>query len=376
MDTLQPSSGRRLVPIVAALLTAAAAVEAADLVLRPQLFGGAPESEVLASSNDDLAHVVFEAVNLPRLAVPAVVILGASAMREALPPPVAMERLLQAGVGRTVPYVALAASGETLGETLTLFDALDVAPGSLAVVHVSTGTVSYSLADADQDVGSPRLPLLPDTALRRLVRTRGEAAPWMPALLRNRVWLASLIEGRMSTGATECIRRLIGLRPGSGCPVPVLLWPWSGAPTGYRYFDYPPYPLQAAAKDSLAILERLEAQMRADRDPSFTAAALSLLIAHAQARGIHLLLVRLPRDPKARIAEVGFEKGFAGAAALARSSGIAYRDLADSADFTSAEFFDLHHLLPVARQRLAGVLVQLVRSNMPTGPQGTHVERQ
>jgi hypothetical protein len=353
-DAESSGRGHRLGPLLAALVVWGAGVLFANSRLGLERFRGVPEAAIVRSRTDDVGHVLYTLANSVPPRSSAVVLLGSSAFREGFPEPSAMMTRLRAR-GVASSWLLLATSGQTLAESIALADFTSAPPGSILVIHLTPERVTTQRSDVEQELAAPGIPFLADSSVRRLAFGSGHGSR-VPALLKYRTWLEHALYSRLGTEGYACAVRLHRLNLSAlGCTLHALTAPAPSEP--YRLFNYPPHPLQAAVKDSLARIAHFQAVMRRELDAGLAAELLADLTRREAAHGVSVLLLRLPSAPRVRDAEASLEAQFRTVERRAEAAGARVLDLSEAA-FADSDFYDLHHLLPAARERIADALLR------------------
>jgi hypothetical protein len=331
---LRPSALTVGVALAAAALTLAVGLRSADEALLRS-------AQLAVDPTDDYAFLAAAALRLPP-PPGAVVVLGSSALREAITDPAAL------ATAAGVPVAALwTAGGLSHLELLTLVDRLPPDPRRLTLVELSERNLSLGATEAQALLDRPRLPLdgpTQDAAAARagLRPPRREAAL---ALRHPTFFLARL-------------------------------------PALTRLGQPPPAPIQHQI-EALA-LARPEDEARWARRlagwwaelPAESARNTMLyadLVAALKAKGGAVLLVAAPRNPSivaAAAAMPGATGGPAAAqaarAAAAQAAGAALVDPATGLDLRPEDYADYAHLVrPTARARFTAALGNAARAAAP-----------
>ena len=342
-------------PLVAAIATVAIVLASVDQRLLLHWVGELPLGSVLAEDVDDVTAANWTVLRSSGSRETAVIALGASGIREALPDQERiLEELRERGIEQ-IRYLPLFASGESLVESLALLSTVTAPSGSVVVVDLSPGRLSLSARRGVAEVRLPRFALLDYSEVLQVLAEQGHQISELPEIWRARGWLArysrqriSFLTRRCRVAARDNWQRLACVR--------VLMVPGTWTEThSFRQHLYPDTALSLAVKENMA--RRLSFAYRAQgpTSPPFAVAMTRRIEDLCSRRGWRLLWVRLPTDPVARVVERDRQQRLENLLLRASENGNSVLDLY-TASFRSDQFYDLHHV----RQRGALILTDSI----------------
>lgn len=320
----------RLSPFIAALATVLIGLALANRRLSLETLRGLPLPSALASETDDVTKAMWEIASQSDMAAPALIAVGASAMREAFEDDDIVAARLRAADVHPRSYIPLITSGQTLTESLALLTSMQAPAGSIVLIQLTPTRLSLPVGTAEAEVLNPRFPLLDYAEVRRLLRDVGHSVYPSPGLLRARGWLFYYATQALNPRIRDCLESgPRGLAVGE-CLRRISSDPWVVHPAAFRQHMYDDVALPRATKEQLARRLALQLVGAGESALDFGALAAARIDTECRKKGWKPVWVRLPIDSSA----IGAE----------RTADLAIDTLLSSPWLPAAAVVDLRHL--------------------------------
>jgi hypothetical protein len=346
----------RLAPLIAAMSVVLLALWIANARLTVDVLRRAPLSAVLASENDDVTRAMWLVAQSESLRGPAVVAVGASAMREALETAPIMAARIDRMSPHAAAYLPLFTAGQTLTESLVLISALEAPPGSIVMVQLTPIRFAVTAAAAAAEAANPRLPLLDYASVGALLDARGIRPTLLPRILRARGYFANSMIQRVTPSLRDCLVWQAVHPTPRECVGRLLSQPWFRVAGPFRDHAYPDVARSIPDKMMLARQLALELSTRGDAAREFSPAVAARIEAICADRRWRLLWVRLPHDPLDPRVIQSIDREIDRMLANAGSPARDVLDLRDRFD-ESDDFYDLHHVRSAGRRILTDTIL-------------------
>jgi hypothetical protein len=312
----------------------------------------------LANERDDYGYVSHALQNFGTPGQPDIIVIGTSAMREGLLAAPIMERLLKGKFGTAVRFHNLSTFDQTPTEALAIVAAAPLTRATVVVIEIKPRRLAHSSAELFAAYETPRIPALPDNAVREFLAGEKLIGWFRPPLLwRDRVWLHHVLEARIDPPVRDKLRDLVVLRCGYSCLSELATRAWFRVPHRYLAYAYPDLSLPDEQ------LHDLCREIGSVRVPEFRqnhgldAAAIATIIDRARINGATVLLVDPPRHPFSLLAYAPTDAFYREDIAALVQRGAEYVDLSHIPQIRPADFYDLDHLRPSGRATFSRLLV-------------------
>ena len=349
----------RLSAILAAAVLLLVILAIGEAWLRNGPLAGTTLGFALANERDDHGYVSHALQNFGAPGRPDIIVIGTSAIREGLLGAPIMERRLKDKFGTAVRFHNLSTFDQTPTEALAIVAAAPLTRATLVVIEIKPRRLAHTGAELFAAYETPRIPALPDNAVRKFLASEKLIGWFRPPLLwRDRVWFHHVLEGRIDPPVRDKLRDLAALRCGYSCLSQLATRAWFRVP--HRYLAYA-YPDLSLPDEQLHDLCREIVSVRVPeflQNHGLDAAAMGAIIDRARTSGATVLLVDPPRHPYSLSAYAPTDALYRADIAALVQRGAEYVDLSRAPQIRPADFYDLDHLRPSGRATFSRLLVE------------------